>query len=111
MKTRLQTSLIITLMVTLCMLAIPGVAVQPASEAPTLSFAVPIADSVVSFEFAVSRQSLTNTANLIIAGDCEQAPLQVAQARPDSIFGSGLASEFDMPFFSFAGLMGGAVSQ
>jgi len=27
------------------------------------------------------------------------------------MFSGGLASEFDMPFFSFAGLLGGAVSQ
>lgn len=111
MNTRLQTSLIIAVMVTLCMSALPGVAVQSGARAPALSFSLPLADSGASFELTVSSQTLQWIGDELITDDCEQPALQVAQTPSRSVFGSGLASEFDMPFISFAGLLGGAASQ
>jgi len=110
-KTRLQTSLIVAVLVTLCMSALPGVAVQSVAEAPALSFALPIADNGTRYEVTVSSRTLHWIGDELIAHDCEQPTLQVAQATSKSIFGGGLANEFDMPFFSFAGLLGGAASQ
>lgn len=115
MKTRLQTSLIIAVMVALCMSALPGVAEQSVAEAPpALSFALPLADTGASFQVTVATETLHWISDELNARDgieCEQTELQVADTDSAGMFSGGLASEFDMPFFSFAGLLGGAVSQ
>ena len=115
MNTRLQTSLIIAVMVALCMSALPGLTEGPTAKAPpALSFALASADNGAQFQVTVAAETLHWIGNELIANDqveCEQTELQVADIDNRSTFSGGLASEFDMPFFSFAGLLGGAVSQ
>ncbi|MCB1607395.1 MAG: hypothetical protein KDI71_10510 [Xanthomonadales bacterium] len=114
MNTRLRTSLIIAAMVTLCMVALPGVADQRAaiSGATALSFDLPINDSGARLAFTVSEQTLAQiSADLgdALIQDCEvNDPPAESSSRFPTV---ALTSGFEMPFFSVAGLLGGAVSQ
>ena len=114
MNARVRTSLIIAAMVTLCMFALPGVADQApsASASPALSFALPLNSTGATAELRISYQTLDwveAQADTALSRDCE-APAQEAVDSGTSRFSTAaLTSGFEMPFFSVAGLLGGAV--
>ena len=115
MFTSLRTSLIIAAMVTLCLLALPGQAERgdPGASEAAMRLAIPLTQSGHGVELEVGLQSLALTLgeiNAYAAVECSAPEPQVTESEPSS-FTTALTSGFEMPFFSVAGLLGGAVSK
>lgn len=115
MFTSLRTSLIIAAMVTLCLLALPGQAErsEPGNTGSATRLAIPLTQGEPAVELEVGLQTLA----LTLGAHAESAALDCAAPKPEikqsqaSSITTALTSGVQMPFFSVAGLLRGAVSK